>query len=213
MKKFFLALCLSIFSIAIFAQKPVSFGLKAGWNADRLTTDYSKISEDFRSGFQGGIFLGFNKGRFYIQPEAYFSLKRGILQATIYPDDPEKELQVEQEVKLQSIDIPILVGVKLLNKEVVKFRVWAGPLVSFAVNKDYKLANTEENEDLSNKITGNDFKTATWSGQVGAGLDLFMLTFDVGYEFGLDSFLTVKALDDFNLRNNLFFCSIGWRLY
>jgi len=40
-----------------------------------------------------------------------------------------------------------------------------------------------------------------------------MLTFDVGYDFGLDSFLTIRSLDDFNLRNNLFYCSIGWRIF
>ncbi|MCX6224591.1 MAG: porin family protein [Bacteroidia bacterium] len=213
MKKIVLAVFLSIFSISVFAQEPISFGLKVGWNTDRLTSDYTKFINDFKNGFQGGVFFSFNIKRFYIQPEAYFSIKRGILQATIYPGDPQKELQVKQTVNLQSIDVPLLVGFKLLDKKLIRFRIWGGPVVSFAVNKEYTLSNVDNGNDLSDRITSDDFKTAIWSGQIGAGLDLFMLTFDFGYEFGLDSFLTVKSLDNFNLRNNLFYCSIGWRLF
>jgi len=49
--------------------------------------------------------------------------------------------------------------------------------------------------------------------QFGAGLDLLMLTFDVGYDFGLDNFLTIRNLNDLSLKNNVFFCSLGWRIY
>jgi hypothetical protein len=79
------------------------------------------------------------------------------------------------------------------------------------LNKEYTLSINGSNQ--SNRISRDDFKGATWSGQIGAGLDVLMLTFDFGYEFGLDSFLTISTLDDFNLRNNLFYCSLGWRLF
>jgi hypothetical protein len=67
--------------------------------------------------------------------------------------------------------------------------------------------------DETSRISTTDFKDATWAGQIGAGLDLLFLTFDIGYEFGLEDFLTIRSLDDFNLRQNMYYISLGWRLF
>jgi hypothetical protein len=213
MKKIIFVFVLSILPFAIFAQGLISFGPKIGWNSERLTTDYTQYVRDIKSGFQGGVFFSLYLNKLYIQPEAYFSIKRGALQATINPLDPQSKLEVRQSVKLQSVDIPLLLGFKVIDLKLIRFRIWGGPVVSYLINKEYTLSNTNNGNDLSNRITRDDFKNATWSGQVGAGLDVLMLTFDIGYEFGLNSFLTIQSLDDFNLRNNLFYCSIGWRIF
>jgi hypothetical protein len=212
MKKIILIIVLSILPLMIFAQGLISFGPKVGWNSDRLTTDYTHYVKDIKSGFQGGVFFSIYLKRIYIQPEAYFSIKRGALQASFAdPFDPNSTLNVSQSINLQSIDVPILLGFKLLDLKLIRLRIWGGPVASYLLNKDYSLSINGLNE--SGRITSEDFKQATWSGQIGAGLDLLMLTFDVGYQFGLDSFLTIGSLDGFNLRNNVFFCSLGWRLF
>ena len=213
MKKIILAVFLSIIPLTIFAQGPISFGPKIGWNSDRLTTDYTQYVKDLKSGFQGGVFLSIYLHRFYIQPEAYFSIKRGALQATINPLDPQSTLNISQSVNLQSVDVPLLLGFKVLDLKLARLRIWGGPVVSYLINKDYALSNTNNGNDLTSRITRDDFKQTTWSGQIGAGVDILMLTFDIGYEFGLNSFLTISSLDNFNLRNNLFYCSLGWRIF
>jgi hypothetical protein len=212
MKKIILAVILGILPLGIFAQGPISFGPKLGWNSDRLTTDYTQYVKDFKSGFQGGVFLSVYLNKLYIQPEAYFSLKRGALETSFGdPLNPNTTLDVSQSIKLQSIDVPILIGFKVLDLKLVRFRIWGGPVASFMLNKEYTLSINGLNK--SDRIVRDDFRNATWSGQIGAGLDVLALTFDIGYEFGFNSFLTIHALDDFNLRNNLFYCSLGWRIF
>lgn len=212
MKKILLALSLTFFSVTLFAQGVVSFGPKIGWNSDRLTTDYSQYVKDIKSGFQGGVFFSLYLKKFYIQPEAYFSIKRGALETSFgSPFDPNSTLNISQTVTLRSIDVPMLLGYKFLDLKLIRFRIWGGPVASYFLNKDYTLSINGTNE--TSRITRDDFKDATWSAQIGAGLDVLMLTLDVGYEFGLDSFMTIRSLDDINFRNNVFYCSLGWRLF
>ena len=78
-------------------------------------------------------------------------------------------------------------------------------------DKKYILSINGENE--SSRISKTDFKDATWAGQVGAGLDLLFLTFDIGYEFGLEDFLTIHSMDDLAFRNHMWYVSLGWRLF
>ncbi|MFA6125870.1 MAG: porin family protein [Bacteroidales bacterium] len=212
MKKIILAFVISIFAVTSFAQGLISFGPKIGWNSTRLTTDYTEYIKDMRSGFQGGLFFSLYLKKLYIQPEAYFSIKRGSLETSFGdPLNPATTLNVSQSVTLRSVDVPLLLGYKFLDLKLIRFRVWGGPVASYLLNKDYSLSINGINQ--SGSITLDDFKTATWSGQVGAGIDLLMLTVDVGYQFGFDSFLTIHSLDDFNLKNNLFYCSLGWRIF
>ncbi|MFA5814832.1 MAG: porin family protein [Bacteroidales bacterium] len=212
MKKIMLAVVLSILPLTMFAQGLISFGPKIGWNSNRLTTDYAQYVKDCKSGFQGGVFFSIYLHKFYVQPEAYFSIKRGAFQTSFGdPLNPNSTLNISQSVNIQSIDVPVLFGFKVLDLKLIRFRIWGGPVASYMLSKEYTLSINGINQ--SERITRDDFKDAIWSAQMGAGLDLLMLTFDIGYEFGLNSFLTIRSLNDFNLRNNLFFCSIGWRLF
>jgi hypothetical protein len=212
MKKIFLATIVFAIPLMISAQGPISFGPKVGWNSDRLTTDYTQYVKDFKSGFQGGFFFSVYLNKFYVQPEIYFSIKRGALETSFGdPFNPSSTLNVSQTMTLQSIDVPLLLGFKFLDLKLIRFRIWGGPVASYILNRDYTLSIN--GIDRPDRINRNDFKDALWSAQIGAGLDLLMLTFDIGYEFGMNSFLTIQSLDDFNLRNNLFYCSIGWRLF
>lgn len=212
MKKIILGVFLSTLPLTIFSQGPISFGPKIGWNTDRLTTDYTEYIKDLKSGFQGGLFFSVYFKKLYVQPEAYFSIKRGALQTSFGdPLSPNSTLNVSQTVTMKSVDVPVLLGFKVLDLKLARLRIWGGPVASFILNKDYNLSINGNNE--RERITKDDFRNATWSGQIGAGLDVLMLTFDIGYEFGLNNFLSIQSLDNFSLRNNLFYCSLGWRLF
>jgi len=212
MKKLTFLLLFLLVTVYSFGQGPISFGPKVGWNTNRLTTDYHDYLNDLKAGAQGGVFFSIYLNKFYIQPEVYFSLKRGKLDTTIGdPLDPNALLDISQSFSLTTVDIPMLLGYKILDLKLARLRVWGGPVASYVLNKKYNL--TIDGLDQSNRITKDDFKDATWGVKIGAGVDVLMFTFDVGYEFPLDDFLTISSLNDFNLRNNLFYCSIGWRLF
>lgn len=212
MKRLMLITVLGLLPWVAMPQGPISFGPKIGWNSTRLTTDYTDYIRDMKDGVQGGLFFSIYMDKIYIQPEVYVSLKRGSLETDIGdPLDPAGTLQLSQSFKLTTVDIPMLLGYKLLDLKLARLRVWGGPVASYVLNKDFILEI--DGFDESDRITQDDFKDATWGVQFGAGLDLLMFTFDVGYEFGLENFLSIGSLDDFNLRNNLFYCSIGWRLF
>ena len=194
------------------AQGVISFGPKMGWNSNELTTDYTSYIEDMRDGVQGGLFFSIYMDKFYIQPEAYISLRRGNLDATIGdPLNMAETVAFNQSVTVTTIDIPMLLGYKLIDLKLIRFRIWGGPVASYVLNKEYALSINGVDE--SDRITRDDFKDATWGAQLGAGLDLLFLTLDVGYEFGLENFLTIRSMDDFGFRNKMMFVSLGWRLF
>lgn len=196
----------------LMAQGPLSFGPKIGWNSNKLSTDYTSYVEDMRNGVQGGLFFSIYMDKFYIQPEAYIALRRGELDATINdPLNASETVSLNQEVTLTTVDIPMLLGYKLIDLKLVRFRIWGGPVASYVLNKKYVLSINGSNE--SSRISRGDFKDATWAGQIGAGLDLLFLTFDVGYEFGFEDFLTIQSMNDFSFRNNMWYVSLGWRLF
>ena len=212
MKKIFSAILILSIPVFLWAQGPISFGPKIGWNSNKLTTDYTSYIEDMRDGVQGGLFFSIYMDKFYIQPEAYISLRRGQLDANIGdPLSSSNQVTFNQSVTLTTVDIPMLLGYKLIDLKLIRFRIWGGPVASYVLNKKYMLRINGENE--SSRISREDFKDATWAGQVGAGLDLLFLTFDVGYEFGLEDFLTIRSMNDFSFRNNMLYISLGWRLF
>lgn len=194
------------------AQGPISFGPKVGWNQTSVTTDYLDYIEEMQDGVQGGVFFSIYLKKMYMQPEAYFSIKKGLLETTIGdPMNLGETLDVRQSFTLTTVDIPLLIGYRLLDLKLARLRVHAGPVASYILNKSYVLSLNEVEDNA--RIKRTDFKDATWGFQVGAGLDLLFLTFDIGYEFGLDEFLSISSLDDLGFTNNVFFVSLGWRIF
>jgi hypothetical protein len=213
MKRLFLALLVSTLTLSISAQGLFSFGPKIGWNNTRMTTNYNvQYDNQLKDGFQGGFFAGLSIKKFYVQPEAYFSFERGALQTSFGdPLNPGSPISISQTVNLFSVDIPLLLGYKLIDLRLLRLRIWAGPVVSYILTKQYGLSIN--GFDQPSRIVADDFKNSTWSAQVGAGIDFLKLTFDVGYDIGLQNFLAISSLNNFGLRNNVFYCSVGWRIF
>ncbi len=212
MKRIAIIFLLAGISTSLSAQNLISFGPKIGWNSTSLSTNYTDYIDDIKSGFQGGLFFSIYLNRFYVQPEAYLSIKKGALDSSI--SDPltgTGTLNISQTMTLRTVDLPLLLGYKVLDLKLLRLRLWGGPVASYVLNRDYTLSIN--GVDQSERITKEDFKDATWSVQAGAGIDFLMLTLDIGYDFGLEDFMTIRSLDNFNLRNNVFFCSLGWRIY
>ncbi|MCM4157636.1 PorT family protein [Gramella sp. AN32] len=151
-------------AIGMTAQE-TKFGLKGGLNYG-ATGDYETFSDasgDFLSSFSGKEKAGYHAGLFaqfqvlgiFLQPELVYTKLN-----TEYSDF---------EYSLQKLDAPILLGINVLGPLNIK----AGP--SF----QYILKNELEKSNLSIGEVENDISVGY---QLGAGLNLGKLGFDVRYE-------------------------------
>jgi len=207
MKKIVLLFFVLFFSAGVtFGQ--FNFGLKVGYNASKLNTSLDSIKSSFNSGFHFGAFFRFGIGKkVYIQPEAYYTLQGGIFQNNV----SNTVNNWKQKVTVGTLDIPVLVGFKIINLKVVNWRIMAGPMVSFVVNskiKDVSLVGPIENSDISK---------LNWYVQAGTGFDVLFLTLDVRYQIGLSQM--IKSAQDtkglsysLNATNNMWVVSLGFKI-
>ncbi|MCX6247516.1 MAG: porin family protein [Bacteroidetes bacterium] len=213
MKKFSLLLAILIFTAgATFGQ--FNFGLKIGYNASKLSTSLDSITSSFNSGMHFGAFFRFGLGKkIYIQPEAYYTLQGGL-----FKNDAANTLNNwEQKVTVGTLDIPVLIGFKLINAKIVNWRIMAGPMVSFVVNSKIK------NVSLTGPITSSDITKLNWYMQVGTGVDLWFLTLDIRYQVGLNHMINSAQYEDsngnptgteylLNAKNNMWVVSLGFKI-
>jgi hypothetical protein len=163
--KTFVLLCIFLAaSLVVSAQSPLNFGIKAGFNSSKITTDEGNFDENNITNFVAGAFARVNVKSFYLQPEAYFSSKGGKLE----------DIDSKNSFDLKSIDVPLLLGYKIINKGLVNLRVNTGPVLSFVTSKDVDASTSVfESGKLKDSIFG-------W--QYGAGLDLLFFSLDVRME-------------------------------
>jgi hypothetical protein len=182
-------------------QSGVNFGLMAGVNLSNFNkNDAGRIGDEQLAGFVGGGFFRLHSRWFYFQPEILYSGKGadfGIKTADNQIDN--------QRLRLNSLDVPLMVGVKLLEGRKLNLRLHAGPLVSVLLSAKGGDQAKQEN-----------FKTLTAGYQAGLGIDIGNLTFDVRYE-GSFSDLTSeegrKSLSVNNLHNQIFRASLGFKIF
>jgi len=174
----------------LYAQLP-SFGIKVGATAATLST--TEISANYDSenllGYQVGAFMRLKSGKLYLQPEVVYNNRKSNFIGTALGTD---------KFETGTIDIPLLVGFKLLDAKVFNLRAFVGPEASLQISDNTDPA-TSANYEIS--------KT-NWYMQAGVGVDLLFLTFDIRYEKGLNNFITDVQADN-NFKNNVWVFSLG----
>ncbi|MFW5974851.1 MAG: porin family protein [Bacteroidota bacterium] len=202
MKKGILSLVL-LLSVS-FAMAQLSFGPKIGYTASKLSTDTKEVNEDFKNTLHFGAFARLGT-KTYLQPELLFMTKGSKLNYSFQDG-------VEQDVKLNTIDIPVLLGFKLIDLKLANIRAMGGPVVSFVTNKD-----VENVEGLSDELPSKDsFKDSSWNLQAGVGADVLSFTLDIRYEFGLSNMYDDEAFTNFDtedVKNNTFLVTLGWKIF
>ena len=168
MKKLLLvtAAALLTFSTISYAQdKPVPnfwFGPKVGVDLETPTIDQADIESQVASNFQAGIFMQFGR-KFYIQPELYYATQK-----QEYDDDGTMN-----EATVNSLRVPLMLGMRVINLGLVSAHVMAGPSASFLLK--------ESAPDPSGPREKSQFTL-----QGGGGVDaLGFLTLDVRYAVDL----------------------------
>lgn len=194
MKKYtFLMLILFSGMIAHAQLEPgFTIGPKVGATFSKFSSDQAQMNEELKSSFHFGAFARFGES-LYFQPELNIMSRSGKFQ----------EADQKGNIKVTSLDVPLLLGVRVLNMEVLNARVMAGPVASLAVNKKVTM------DDLDLGFKKDDLKSVYWGLQFGAGVDLLIFTLDLRYELGLNN---LSKLDGFDLKNNMFTLALGIKL-
>lgn len=198
MKKVILTSSLLLMVVTTFAQLPkFTLGLKTGVNLATLKGNVG--DEENRLGYQVGAFARVGGAGFYLQPEAYIGSKGGEFgsirqDGTVYEGDAK--------VNFTTLDIPVLIGNKF-GFEKLNFRIMAGPVVSFLLDKEAK-------KNYSVATNFSDYKDQTIGLQTGAGVDLGNLSVDLRYEKGLSN---IDKSGQYDQKQNLWHFSLGYKLF
>ena len=175
-----------------------SLGVKVGYNASKLSTNIDSVKTNFKSGFQFGAFVRIGK-KLYVQPELYYTTQGGVFTSNTQ--------NWKQTIKIGSLDVPVLVGYKLINAKIVNLRILAGPEASFVVNKSIAEGGTS-----TGPLTSGDLKSVNWSIQAGAGVDVWLLTLDIRYQIGLNQLVSEVKNYKFDSKNNVWVISLGFKI-
>jgi opacity protein-like surface antigen len=174
------------------AQGGFDFGLKAGLNTSKISTDLSDYTPQTVNNYLFGAFARINLGRIYLQPEAYFNSKGGEVISHV-------GIETINSFDLNTVDVPALLGFKIIDKKPFNLRIMAGPAFYFVTNKSVSEQLTKE------KVTDNFFG---W--QYGAGVDFMFLTLDARMESYTKNLYDAP---DFNSKNGNFVISLGVKLF
>ncbi len=204
MRKTILTITLLTVVLSTFAIGPFTLGIKGGINSTKITTDNFSFSNYNFSDFKSDAKSGFNIGAFarlgtkiYLQPELLYCEKNS--QST--------SGSTSQSVKLKTIQVPVLLGFKLIDLKLASIRAFTGPAMSYVFsssNVDMNLPNFDP----------KNFKNNIWDWQLGAGVDVGMLTFDVRYEWGLSNISDANSTGSnmgFTNKGNTLTFSIGFK--
>ncbi|MEI7422359.1 MAG: porin family protein [Prolixibacteraceae bacterium] len=152
------------------------FGPKIGLDLATATLDQSKISSQFKSNAQLGVFFQFGR-ILYLQPEFYYAMHK--------ETNTTLSLGSQSTTKVNTLKVPVLIGLRLINLGIVSAHVMAGPQGTFFLSE-------------SNPLSTFKRQSKAYNFQLGAGADILgFITVDVRYSLGLDNTLgtQIQGLD------------------
>jgi len=159
MKKTILLAVMVLFGLTTYAQSDSGFGIKGGLNYNGNgdffdSAENASRSPDKNVGYHIGVF-GKLGGNIYVRPELVYT--------------STKSDYNEGDLKLNKLDLPVLVGVKVIGP----LNVFAGPAFQYILNTKFDGVTIDDIE--------NDFSVGL---HIGAGVNLGKLGVDIRYERG-----------------------------
>ncbi|MDP3914228.1 MAG: porin family protein [Bacteroidota bacterium] len=138
----------------------VWFGIRGGMDLETPTIDTEEIKSQLNSNYQFGVFMRLGK-KLFIQPEVYYAVRNEKLSFAQAP--------FEEKVMVNSLKIPVLLGIRIINLGVVNAHVMAGPMATMFLSQSHTEHEIERSE--------YEYKV-----QLGGGVDILgFVTIDVRY--------------------------------
>ncbi len=188
------ALLLCIFcSVETKAQQTPAFhiGIKGGANFTKTSTE-SSLEGKYGFGYQAGVMTRMDIGKLYVQGEALFNKKKTSF---------ESQDGSSSKLSWNAIDIPVVVGYKLIKADDFNVRIFAGGVYSYAFND--KVSTSQALQEGFKKFDKSNIGVTG-----GVGLDYKNFTVDLRYETGLTS-----ISKEFKSKPHSFSLGIGYFLF
>lgn len=197
MKKLLLSLALVLcFTAAKATGFDFCLGPKIGYQtatlslSSSLSLDKAEITKNFKDHFTAGVFGRLTIKNFIIQPELLWFRTGSVFDFNIDPTFKPSVTLTQQRLAL-----PIFLGYQLDGK-LVKVRGNVGPVMYFNLSQEQNVNNKGENVSIN---LGT--KSMTWGAALNVGVDVWKLTLDISYSFGLTKMFGKESVDwSFNER-------------
>jgi opacity protein-like surface antigen len=182
-KTFFIAVCATLFSTAIFAQAKTTFGIRAGVNFQNLNgkdRNDEKLDNKLKTGFNAGVNAEIPVGiDFYLQPGLLFSTKGAKYEIS----GPTNGSTIDVKTNLSYLELPINF---IYKPELGQGRMILGfgPYAAYAIGGKNKVGDAKEDIEFgdqpdeikrfdagANLLAGYEFSNKL-SFQLNAGLGL-----------------------------------------
>ena len=181
-----------------------SIGPKIGYQTSKLSYKGADIKNEFSNHFTVGIFGRVTIGRLYVQPELLYFKASNIFNVDFTGTNSDNLFNIPSGADVSitlnqmNLQVPVMVGVNIIDIGVFTLRVQAGPTANFLLGSktlvDYKINGNSEPQQAANNDQKFDPKKISWGMQAGLGIDVLKrLTLDINYNFGLS-----KVFDNLN---------------
>lgn len=197
MKKFIILILFAAIVQTGYGQYGFDLGFKGGLNNSKITVNSENFTPSTINNFHFGAFARINLNAIYLQPEAYFISKGGDIKEII----SYNPMEVVSTFNYDMIDVPVMLGVRVIDGKMFNLRILGGPVFSFVTN-----SAIEGNDEL---FTTNNFKNQFFGWQYGVGIDFLLFTFDARIENSISDVYSSNAL---NSKNNSFLLSLGIKI-
>ena len=180
--------CFLLFLVAQQSQAQLQFGVKAGINYN--SDSFESVSDDVlngaktKTGLHTGVWLRAKLPviGFYIRPELIYTELNNSVNY-----DSDFAVPRNTNFKFRKIDVPVLIGKKFLGIG----NVFAGPSFQYILSSDFELNDLKE-------VSTENFSLGI---QLGGGVELGRLGFDIRWERGLSKTETVFVDNTINETN------------
>jgi hypothetical protein len=193
MRKLLLVIIFAVLTVSSFAQFTFDLGVKGGVNFSKISFDVEDYSAESVTKTHFGAFARLGGERVFVQPEFYFSGKGGDVSSDI--------METAASFDYKTMDIPVLLGFKLINGKSFDLHVLGGPVFSNITSQDVKGDNLADKSFYENNYYGI---------QYGLSIDVLFLTLDARMENGLSDFYKQSETSG---KNQNFMISVGFRFF
>lgn len=197
MRKTFILMLAILFSGALMAQPIFNLGIKAGVNNSKVTFNTSDYTSESVLKTHIGAFGRLGWSRLYLQPEVYYSAKGGkVLEGGVNP------VIRAAQFDYSTVDVPLLLGVKVLKGGAANLRVMGGPVFCLMTSKGIDAGDVLEKQYYNDHYFGY---------QYGVGVDFLSFFLDARMEHAGNRFY-YDASEGLEGKNRTFMISVGFKI-
>lgn len=199
---------------------PITFGPKVGYQTTKLSMDKANIKSDFKGNMTFGVFARLTIKNVIVQPELLYFKSGKVFEVSALGNGinrPEQNLTFT--FNQSNFALPVMLGYQFIDIPIIKMRATVGPVFYFAVGKTEYSSNFMG--DKKTKVQESPSEDMTMGAALNLGIDIWKLTLDVNYSFGLtdafdDAEFNVPGLGEVeigdDIKQNIFTVTLGFKI-